>query len=448
MKVSISGIRGIYGHDLNLHEISKFTRLFASSPIIKSSDRQRRCVLARDTRHSGRIIAQTVSANLMEQGIDVYDLDVAPTPMVFREARKFEAGLIVTASHNPLEWNGLKFIVEGRGIFENELTLMLRGTAPRTPSSDKFGKSFDVVSEYINEVVDLVSSRKEEELGNTVKVGFDPAGGATCGYSDQLFKKLGHKFYSVNDIRGISSRSPDPTVDDLNELRMLVIANKLDFGFAFDLDGDRLVVVNNRGEKLGPDATLLICVASTISLLRMKKFVTSIDTSLSVEKFITQHGGKLDYSKVGEANVVNKMLQVDADAGGEGSSAGFIMPKFNKCRDGFLSSAIISLLDRKIIDECLTFASQYVQIRSKVPADYLLHNKVIEKLNDLFVRESSQVLTIDGVKAIIDDDSWVLVRPSNTEHAIRISVESTKDKAQSLYKEITEKVQVAYDQVK
>jgi phosphomannomutase len=105
-------------------------------------------------------------------------------------------------------------------------------------------------------------------------------------------------------------------------------------------------------------------------------------------------------------------------------------------------------LDRKIIDECLTFASQYVQIRSKVPADSLLHNKVIEKLNDLFVRESSQVLTIDGVKAIIDDDSWVLVRPSNTEHAIRISVESTKDKAQSLYKEITEKVQVAYDQVK
>src|SRR4051812_6891193 len=197
MKVSISGIRGIYGHDLNLHEISKFTRLFASSPIIKSSDRQRRCVLARDTRHSGRIIAQTVSANLMEQGIDVYDLDVAPTPMVFREARKYEAGLIVTASHNPLEWNGLKFIVEGRGIFENELTLMLRGTAPRTPSSDKFGKSFDVVSDYINEVVDLVSSQKEEEeLGNTVKVGFDPAGGATCGYSDQLFKKLGHKFYS------------------------------------------------------------------------------------------------------------------------------------------------------------------------------------------------------------------------------------------------------------
>jgi phosphomannomutase len=442
MKVSISGIRGIYGHDLNLHEISKFTRLFASS-MIKSG--RGRCVLGRDTRPSSRIIAQTVSANLMEQGIDVYNLDVAPTPMIFREARKYEAGLIVTASHNPLEWNGLKFIIEGRGIFENELTLMLKRSATRV-SSDKFGKSFDAISEYVNEVVDLVS--QQEECSNTTKVGFDPAGGATCGYSEQLFKKLGHKFYSVNDIRGISSRSPDPTVDDLNELRILVIANQLDFGFAFDLDGDRLVVVNNRGEKLNPDVTLLICIASTLSLLRMKKFVTSIDTSLSVERFIVQHGGKLEYSKVGEANVVNKMLEVNADAGGEGSSAGFIMPKFNRCRDGFLASAIISSLDRKIIDECLTFASQYAQIRSKVPADSLLHSKIIEKLNDLFVTESSQVFTIDGVKAIIDDDSWVLVRPSNTEHVIRISVESKKAKVQSLFKKMIEKVQVVYDQVK
>jgi phosphomannomutase len=455
MKVSISGIRGIYGHDLNLHEISKFTRLFASSSsIIKKLSgnggrRRRRCVLARDTRPSGRIIAQTVSANLMAQGIDVYNLGVAPTPMVFREARKYEAGFIVTASHNPPEWNGLKFIVEGRGIFEDELALMLKGTTPRI-SNHEFGKSYDIVSDYVNEVVDLVSSREEKKelSSDAVKVGFDPAGGATCGYSDQLFKKLGHKSYSINDVRGIFSRGPDPTVDDLHELRMLVIANQLDFGFAFDLDGDRLVVVNNRGEKLSPDTTLLICVASAISLLQMKKFVTSIDTSLSVEKFVIQHGGKLHYSKVGEANVVNKMLQVDADAGGEGSSAGFIMPKFNKCRDGFLASAIISSLDRKIIDECLTFASQYVQIRSKVPADSLLHSKVIEKLNDLFVRESSQVLTIDGLKAIIDDDSWILVRPSNTEHAIRISVESTKDRAQSLYKEMSKKVQLAYDQVK
>ena len=146
----------------------------------------------------------------------------------------------------------------------------------------------------------------------------------------------------------------------------------------------------------------------------MKKFVASLDTSLSVEKYVIQNGGSIDYSKVGEANVVEKMLDVDADAGGEGSSAGFIMPPFNMCRDGFLASAIISSTDRKLIEECLRFSSQYFQIRFKIPADIVVQSKVIEKFIDILKVESSQVLTIDGVKAILDDDSWVLIRPSNT----------------------------------
>src|ERR671919_2270066 len=125
MKISISGVRGIYGVDLSLHEIIRFTRLFAS--IIKSETRK--CVLAQDTRHSSRIISEIVSASLIEQGIDVYNFGVAPTPLVFREARKYGSGFVVTASHNPLEWNGLKFIIKGRGIFEDELHTMLKKTA-------------------------------------------------------------------------------------------------------------------------------------------------------------------------------------------------------------------------------------------------------------------------------------------------------------------------------
>ncbi len=437
MKISVSGIRGIYGQDLNLHEISKFTRLFASS-MIKSGGG---CVLARDTRPSSRIIAETATATFMEEGIDVYNLEVAPTPIVFRESRKYDGGLVVTASHNPLEWNGLKFIIKGRGIFENELDFMLNGMDISKP--DKFGKLFDTVSNYKDEVVDLIRKKAH----NNRAVGLDLGGGAACGYFTELFGKLGQKFFSINDIGGLSSRGPDPTTDNLNELRKLVTSNRLDFGFAFDLDGDRLVVVNNEGEKLSADATLLICIASSLNL-GMKKFVASLDTSLSVEKYVIQNGGSIDYSKVGEANVVEKMLNVDADAGGEGSSAGFIMPPFNMCRDGFLASAIISSTDRKLIEECLRFSSQYFQIRSKIPADIVVQSKVIEKFIDILKVESSQVLTIDGVKAILDDDSWVLIRPSNTEHAIRISVESKISKAQLLYKEMRERVQLVYDQVK
>ncbi len=432
MKISISGIRGVYGQDLNLHEVSRFAGQFAN--LIKSG----KCVVARDTRPSGRIIAQTVAAGLMAGGIDVYNLGVAPTPAAFREARRYGSGVIITASHNPLEWNGLKFIIGGRGLFERELDGMLKSPSEH---KNKFGSEFRISSRYVDEVADIPVG------GAKVKVGIDPGGGAACGYGEKLFKKLGHQYYSINGVSGVSSRGPDPTADELADLRALVTSNKLDHGFALDLDADRLVVVSSRGEKLSPDATLLLCVARAVEL-GMKKFVTSIDTSVAIEKYIRDHKGKVSFSKVGEANVVSKMLEVNAEAGGEGSSAGFIMPKFNMCRDGLLAAASISTLDRKAIDSCLKFASQFAQIRSKIAADSSLHKKVIEKLPDIFKREASSIMTEDGVKAIIDEDSWVLVRPSNTEHAIRVSVESRANKAQSLYKNASEKVQAIYDQVR
>ena len=435
MKISISGVRGIYGQDLNLHEVNRFAGQFAG--FIKSS----KCVIARDTRPSGAIIVQIVTASLMAVGIDVYNLGIAPTPAAFREARKYGAGVIVTASHNPLEWNGLKFIVEGRGLFEHELEEMLKMTSEHR---GKFGNEFNIYSTYLDAVAEMTMSNNAA----AVKVGIDAAGGAACGYAEDLFKKLGYKYYSINGIAGISSRGPDPTADDLADLRALVTANKLDHGFGLDLDADRLVVVNSKGEKLNPDSTLLLCVARALEI-GLKKFVTSIDTSVAVEKYIQKSNGKVvAYSKVGEANVVSKMLDVNAEAGGEGSSAGFIMPKINMCRDGLLAAATISTLDKKTVDECLEFASQFTQIRSKIVANSSLHQAVIKKLPDIFKSESYSILTEDGLKALIDEDSWVLIRPSNTEHAMRISVESRGDKAQAIYKKATEKVQRVYDQVR
>jgi phosphomannomutase len=435
VKISISGLRGIYGQDLNLHEVNRFAGKFAR--LIKSN----KCVVACDTRPSSRIIAQTVIASLMAAGIDVYNLSVAPTPGAFREARKYGAGIIVTASHNPLEWNGLKFIIDGRGLFEHELEGMLKMTSDHHLVN--FGNEFQISSNYLDVIAEIAKSNT-----TAVKVGIDAAGGAACGYAEYLFKKLGHKYYTINGIAGISSRGPDPTTDELADLRALVTANKLDHGFGLDLDADRLVVVNSEGKKLSPDTTLLLCVARALDI-GLKKFVISIDTSVAVEKYINESKGKVvTYSKVGEANVVNKMLDMNAEAGGEGSSAGFIMPKINMCRDGLLAAATISTLDKKTVDECLTFASQFVQIRSKIVANSSLHNAVIEKLPDIFKSDSYSILIEDGVKAIMDDDSWILIRPSNTEHAIRISVESRGEKALVIYKNASEKVQTVYDQIR
>jgi phosphomannomutase len=374
----------------------------------------------------------------MAGGINVYNLGIAPTPAAFREARRYGAGIVITASHNPLEWNGLKFIIEGRGLFESELEAMLK-----TPSEHRgeFGNEYRISSRYIDEIAEIAKG------GARVKVGIDPGGGAACGYAEGLFKKLGHQHYSVNGVAGVSSRGPDPTADELADLRAIVTANRLDHGFALDLDADRLVVVNGKGEKLGPDATLLLCIARAVEM-DMKRFVTSIDTSVALEKYVHDHKGRIAHSKVGEANVVSKMLETKAEAGGEGSSAGFIMPGFNMCRDGLLAAATISTLDKKTIDSCLKFASQFAQIRSKIAADSALHGRVIERLPDVFMKESSSITTEDGIKAIIDEDSWVLVRPSNTEHAIRVSVESKAGRVQSLYKKASEKVQAVYDQIR
>ncbi len=435
VKISISGVRGVYGQDLNLHAVNRFAGQFAG--LIKSS----KCVVARDTRPSSTIIAQTVIASLMAAGIDVYNLGIAPTPAAFREARKYGSGIIVTASHNPLEWNGLKFIIDGRGLFEHELEGMLKTTSNQHPGN--FGNELQISSNYPDVVAEMAKSDTA-----VVKVGIDAAGGAACGYAEYLFKKLGHKYYTINGIAGISSRGPDPTTDELADLRALVTANKLDYGFGLDLDADRVVVVNSEGKKLNPDATLLLCVARALKI-GLKKFVTSIDTSVAIEKYIHKSNGKVvAYSKVGEANVVSKMLDVNAEAGGEGSSAGFVMPQVNMCRDGLLAAATISTLDKKTVDECLKFASQFVQIRSKIVANPSLHNAIIEKLPDVFKSDSYSILTEDGVKAIMDEDSWILIRPSNTEHVIRISVESRGERAQVIYKKAREKVQTVYDQIK
>ena len=160
------------------------------------------------------------------------------------------------------------------------------------------------------------------------------------------------------------------------------------------------------------------------------------------------YGATLDYSKVGEANVVQKMIELSAEAGGEGSSAGFIIPEFNMCRDGIMAGAIISSSSEKVIEECMTMASKYKVIRSKIPIDSSKYSSLIEKLEDKFKEDSYDLLKLDGLKVFVDDNSWILIRPSNTEHALRISIESEPDKVSELYKKMKERVISIYEQIK
>ena len=446
MKISISGIRGIFNQDLNLNNIINFSRLFASFIINNSINSEKKCLVARDTRPSSDIILRTVSAAIMEKGIDVFDLGVAPTPFVFRESIKYGNAIIVTASHNPLEWNGLKFVINGRGMFEEELDSIQQQDAT---SSTGFGKSYHINSKYILDILEFMRKNRYLDDGGkrTNTVGLDPGGGAISSFIPKLYDSMNQDFLSINDVAGISSRSPDPTTDDLFELRKLVLSKKLDLGFAFDMDADRLVVVDRNGNKLSTDLTLLLCIASTL-YHGAKKFVVSIDTSNAIEHMVTDHGGTLNYSKVGEANVVKQLLNLKADAGGEGSSAGFIMPKFNMCRDGILASVIISSLNEDLYNDCIEIASNYSTIRSKVPIESNFQQTVIEKFEQKFKAKSFHIIKKDGTKILMDDKSWILLRSSNTEHAVRISVESSPDNVLSIFNDAKKKVQSIYEEIK
>ncbi|MHB8601652.1 MAG: phosphomannomutase [Nitrosotalea sp.] len=430
MKVSISGVRGIFGNDLNLEDIIYYCRNF--SRLIKS----KKCVVGRDTRPSGEIVTNVAIASLLERGISVYNLGTAPTPVVFREARKYGSGLIITSSHNPLEWNGLKFILDGRGINETELQYMIKKDKFQR---EKLGTETQVDSDYIDEAAKVIGNIKKSS-----KIVIDVGGGAAFKVAPQLLRKLGCKVSVINAIPGKSTRGPDPTNDQLSEL--VQASKKTSIGFAFDLDGDRLVVVKE-GKKQSPDVTLGLGVAGALEK-GYKKFVLSIDTSVSIEKFIKNEGGQVNRSKVGEANVVDMMLKTKAQAGGEGSSAGFILPEFNMCRDGLLTSGLIaSMVGTKQFDDINKFMEEYHQVRTKISVDSKLHKKTLQVLLKKMKKQSSQIITIDGIKSIIDEDSWVLVRQSNTEHIIRVSAESNDlSKAKAIEKQITKLVKQSYEE--
>jgi len=432
LKKTISGIRGIFGEDLNLKDVLEFCNNFSS--LIKSQ----KCVIGKDTRPSGSMIKDTASAALMKNGIDVFNLETVPTPVVFREARKYGAGLVISSSHNPIKWNGMKFIIDGRGINEKELPQIIEH---QEILKSKIGTEQDISSSYIDDAAKIIGN-----IENQPEVVVDIGGGAAKGFAPDLLKKIGCRVKVLNEELSGCSRGPDPTSDELSEL--ILASNKKEIGFAFDLDADRLVVVR-KGKKQIPDVTLGLGVAKSLEL-GYKKFVLSIDTSISIEKFIMEKGGTVQRSKVGEANVIDLMLETNAQAGGEGSSGGFILPEFNYCRDGILTSGLISsMLGNPKFDEILNYMENYYQIREKIEVDSNFHDKIIEEVNSKFSKEYSETSTLDGIKGTIDEDSWVLIRKSNTEDLIRVSAESNdEEKCKKIIKDTLELVKQSYDKVK
>ncbi|MBC8252225.1 MAG: phosphomannomutase [Candidatus Nitrosopelagicus sp.] len=429
MKITISGIRGIYGMDFFPSDVLKFCDGF--STLIKNG----KCVIGRDTRTTGEMIEKIVSATMLERGIDVHNLGITPTPVVFRKAKEIGAGIIITSSHNPLEWNGLKFIIDGRGITEEELEIVKNEQNLNRPN---IGKEFISESNYISDAVNIIG-----KLNKTQQVTVDIGGGAAKTIAPKLLHDIGCQVEIINDELDKCSRGPDPTSDELVDL----VSKTKNLGFAFDLDSDRVILVMN-GEKKSSDITLGLGVVKAIKI-GIKKFVLSLDSSLAVEKYIIKHGGKVWRSKVGEANVIQMMIENDAEAGGEGSSGGFILKEFNMCRDGLLTSGLIaSMIDDKSIQKDIEFFESFSQIRNKISIESALHNKVIERIIKK-IETKYEINQLDGIKISINENTWSLIRKSNTEDIIRISTESNDNQLlQKIQKEMIENVKCCYEEIK
>ena len=419
----------MYGKDFFPEDVIKFCNGF--SKLIKTG----KCAIGMDTRETGEMIGKLVSATLLERGIDVYNLGITPTPVVFRKTKEVGAGIVITSSHNPLEWNGLKFIINGRGITLDELEIVKN---EKNLENNGIGKEIISESNYISDAVSIIG-----KLDKTQQVTVDIGGGAAKTVAPKLLQEIGCQVETINDELDGCSRGPDPTSNELTEL----VNKTKNLGFAFDLDSDRVIVVTNDGKK-SSDITLGLGVVKAIKL-GIKKFVLSIDSSLAVEKYIIQHGGKVWRSKVGEANVIQMMIENDAEAGGEGSSGGFILKDFNMCRDGLLTSGLIaSMIDDESIQKDIEFFESFSQIRDKVSIESSLHDKMIIEIAKK-VEEKYKIDQLDGIKISIDDDTWSLIRKSNTEDIIRISTESNDGELLvKIQKEMIKMVENCYEEIK
>jgi phosphomannomutase/phosphoglucomutase len=429
--ISVSGIRGVVNETL--------TPSFAEAAGARFGMflRGGTVAIASDTRTSHSVIKPSVLSGLVASGCRVYDLGFSSTPSVFKEVavRGLDGGIVVTASHNPPEWNGIKFVARGgRGIFESELKEIM-SLEPRTAA--RFGS----VSRRRPSYLEIIAARAGKDAAKSVKVALDLAGGVGCYFIPRLLSFQGCEVHSIHDSPGIFPRTIDPTVDPLDFLSNTVREASCDAGFAYDCDADRLVIVDEKGNKLSGDATLLICLRYFLENTRNRTVAVSVDTSLAAEDLVREYNGKVIYAKVGEANVLRQIIENNCGAGGEGSSGGYIEPAFVMCRDGVYGSTIITRMIKSegSLSNVLSNFKTYFQARGKNAMSKETASLVLQKLAS--DADPDKLDLTDGLKIRTVERSWVLIRYSNTENVMRISAEArSKEEADRLASDYSSKI--------
>ncbi|MEM2213439.1 MAG: phosphoglucosamine mutase [Candidatus Nezhaarchaeales archaeon] len=437
---SQSGIRGIYGESLTTDLVIKLTKAFVKLWKVKS------IIVGRDTRPSGDPLKHAVLTALMDLSCRIYDVGVQPTPVILWACRKLsvDGAIIISASHNPPEWNALKFAFRGMLLDADEVSKLMdasrEGVAIGRYRSTHVHK-YDPLKEYIDAALKHLNVEIIRRRG--LKVVVDLGGGAGFKSTPLLLRMLGCKVVTINSAPGVFSRDIEPTPSSLEMLSEAVKAYNADVGFAHDADADRLVCVSESGKVLYEDYGLAMASLHVLER-RRGPLVISVASSMMFKWIAEQFGVELFWSPIGEVNVVKEIIKRNAPIGGEGSSGGIIPAFFNLARDGVFGAALIveMLASRDCrVSDIVNSLPRYYQARSSIYCNIERARAVTKKLiNEL--REMPLDLT-DGIKVWFDD-GWVLIRPSRTEPKMRILCESTSQvRVKELLEEYVAKVQDA-----
>jgi len=435
---SISGIRGIIGKNLDTNITNFYSAVFSN--IQENGD----ILVARDTRPHGEEIYHKVCETLTSLGRNVISCGIIPTPTaqyIIKE-KKIAGGIVITASHNPIEWNGLKFL-DHDGCFLNadKMDELLSGI-PKSITIDKGNiiESDDAYLSHISNVLNLECINTNKIKEKKIKVVVDTVNGAAYKSLPELLKELNCDVIKIHcSNNGIFPRGTEPIPSHLEDLSKAVIKNNADIGFATDPDADRLAIVNNTGFPIGEESTLMLAIESYLKYYKdSQTIVTNLSTSMGVDIIAKKYNSTVERSSVGEINVVEKMKELGSKIGGEGNG-GVILEESHLGRDSLVASALVlnhlaqsNLPLNKIMEGFPSFVMIKDKITLQSDVDFNDIKKQFKNEKDIILIEG------DGLK-VLWKNKWVHIRKSNTEPIIRIISEATtSDIAERLINSIKE----------
>jgi phosphomannomutase len=445
LMVSVSGVRGRVGEGLTPEVIARFTAAFGTYVRSVSDDvhAKPRVIVARDSRVSGPMFVRTVISALMSVGCDVIDIGLAPTPTALFAIRHHNAagGIVVTASHNPVEWNALKFASKVGMFLDSEESPAMRAFVNDKPihraTWDRLG---DVITDdaaaerHLKAVLGIPYLDIEGLRKRRFKVALDCIRGAGTVLLPRLLDALGCDVIGLNlEPDGRFHRAPEPVAENLAELEAAVKASGADIGMATDPDSDRLSLVSNNGKAIGEDFTLAL--AAQLVLRHTKgPVVTNLSTSRILEDVAAAAGVRLIRAAVGEINVARAMQREGAVIGGEGNG-GVILPDVHHTRDAAVAAALVLqlLLElEKPLDQIVAGHPVYTIVKDKLPRDAgeldAAYNALESGLN------APDADRQDGLRlAWPAERRWLHLRASGTEPILRIIAEApTEGEARQL----------------